>query len=33
MAIAQVLIMLGFFSSLIFAIQVLVPAKKSHPIV
>ena len=33
MAIAQILIMVGFFSSLIFTLQVLVPAKKGHPII
>jgi len=33
MAFTQILITIGFFTSLIFTIQVLVPAKKSHPIV
>jgi hypothetical protein len=32
MAIAQILIMIGFFSSLIFVIQALVPVRNSHPI-
>jgi len=33
MAVDQILITIGFFGSLIFAIQILVPAKKGHPIV
>ena len=33
MALDQILILIGFFSSLIFTIQVLAPAKKSHPII
>jgi hypothetical protein len=33
MALAQILITLGFFASLIFTIQVLVPGKSSHPII
>ena len=33
MALDQILILIGFFSCLIFTIQVMVPAKKNHPII